>query len=315
MGGQVLIMSTFHRAHLLSRFKRDSSPITPLLLVVLVPLGIFLLWFWSSQCDSRHLLRLLLRDAQTVFTAHKVVIWLDYGTLLGAMREKDIIMHENDNDMGIMEGDCDGLGHEFYTAMEQKGLHVYNRSVVVPYKQHVVWDHQTHSLGYSDSHIHMPCLRIFDWEFTFYIDVYSYREVSVEEANQLQHKGKILLPTSYPREGGDQHPLVCNAEGLKPEEFYAGGCRRKDMMFPLRPLELCSSDTSEFCGATYLVPHKAIQLVREMYPESDAMAVSTPKGPKRVLCSASNSLLAYLGLVGLASLALSCFRACRAKSC
>ena len=52
---------------------------------------------------------MLLREAAGGFAAHKVDAWLDYGTLLGAVREHDIIMHENDVDLGIMSNDCDSL--------------------------------------------------------------------------------------------------------------------------------------------------------------------------------------------------------------
>ena len=83
---------------------------------------------------------------------------------------------------------------------------------MVPYKEHVVWDHQTHRLGYSSPYIHTPCLRIFDQQFKFYIDVYSFEEVSAERAQKLDAKGRILLPPDY---HFDQ-PLVCNQEGLDP---------------------------------------------------------------------------------------------------
>ena len=153
---------------------------------------------------------MLLREAIDVFNVHNVDVWLNYGTMLGAVRNEDIIMHENDNDIGIMDKDCKGLKAEFFRDLAKVGLAAYNRSVEVPDKKHLVWDHQQSRFGYSSPYLHMPCLRIFDQRFHFYIDVYSYEEVPVEKARELHRRKAILLPPDYTFD----EPLLCNLEGL-----------------------------------------------------------------------------------------------------
>jgi phosphorylcholine metabolism protein LicD len=48
-------------------------------------------------------LRQLAIDTISAFNKHKVVYWVDYGTLLGIVRENDIIRHDNDVDICMLD--------------------------------------------------------------------------------------------------------------------------------------------------------------------------------------------------------------------
>jgi hypothetical protein len=56
-----------------------------------------------ALCDQRAALRPLLRDTAGLLSAAGIPFWLDYGTLLGAVREHDIIPWEYDVDLGVEE--------------------------------------------------------------------------------------------------------------------------------------------------------------------------------------------------------------------
>ena len=82
---------------------------------------LWIVWFRSTACNAENHLRTLLVDTAEVFRRHEsesmlpprtadapvaVVYWLDYGTMLGAIREKGIIGWEYDNDIGMQEEMC-----------------------------------------------------------------------------------------------------------------------------------------------------------------------------------------------------------------
>ena len=49
--------------------------------------------------------RRALHDINTIFDRHDVIVWLDCGTLLGAVREKDFIVWDNDIDLAMWAED------------------------------------------------------------------------------------------------------------------------------------------------------------------------------------------------------------------
>jgi lipopolysaccharide cholinephosphotransferase len=71
--------------------------------------------------------------------------WLDYGTLLGAVRGEGIIPYEFDLDMGVLEHDCPK-----YLALKDKlkedGLIMYKKGDWVPGKEKSVSVFRTHRL-------------------------------------------------------------------------------------------------------------------------------------------------------------------------
>jgi hypothetical protein len=70
-------------------------------------------WNWGGggirpSCCTRHLLELT-RFAHDLLTRHGVLHWLDYGALLGAVREEALIPWDNDVDLGVLAEDLGTL--------------------------------------------------------------------------------------------------------------------------------------------------------------------------------------------------------------
>jgi phosphorylcholine metabolism protein LicD len=72
-----------------------------------------------------------LRDVKAVFDAAGIVFWLDYGTLLGVVREKRILPWETDIDLGILSENWNRireviphlLNIGFYVALTEAPIH------------------------------------------------------------------------------------------------------------------------------------------------------------------------------------------------
>jgi hypothetical protein len=70
-------------------------------------------WNWGGggtrpECCTRHLVELT-RFADDLLTRHGALHWLDYGALLGAVREGALIPWDNDVDFGVLARDMDKL--------------------------------------------------------------------------------------------------------------------------------------------------------------------------------------------------------------
>lgn len=57
------------------------------------------------QEDRRERLRYLLRHVVQFFNNENATYWLDFGTLLGVIREGDIIPHDGDLDLSRLAND------------------------------------------------------------------------------------------------------------------------------------------------------------------------------------------------------------------
>ena len=166
--------------------------------------------------------------------------WLDFGTLLGAVREKGIIGWEYDVDVGMPEEMCERAStpavREAFSSM---GYTLYNRSDYIPQKVKLTWDDQTKSLGWSSGYMSTVCLRVYDRELTYFVDVYWYQKVTKEEAKAAP-AGSLNLPRGY----AFKKDLVCNNEGLDKAEFFPGGCRELDTVLPPASLTMYGTKLS-----------------------------------------------------------------------
>ena len=61
------------------------------------------------QIIRRRKIRNLLLKLLNEFEKHKVKYWIDFGTLLGIVREQDIIIGDNDGDVCILEEDTENI--------------------------------------------------------------------------------------------------------------------------------------------------------------------------------------------------------------
>lgn len=74
----------------------DSAAVTPGLQCASLPLG------QDRPEECRAALRALMRTASDALSLRGVIHWLDFGTLLGALRERDIIAHTNDAEIASL---------------------------------------------------------------------------------------------------------------------------------------------------------------------------------------------------------------------
>jgi len=63
---------------------------------------------YHSPCCTKNL-KLILEYADSLFRENGIRYWLDYGTLLGAVREKDLIDYDTDVDLGMLYSDLGKL--------------------------------------------------------------------------------------------------------------------------------------------------------------------------------------------------------------
>jgi phosphorylcholine metabolism protein LicD len=82
---------------------------------------------FQKQKDSVHKYGMeMLRYMKEAFAEIGEEFWLDYGTLLGAVREKDFIGHDKDLDIGCFDFD-DKKKAELVRILEQKGVKLYKQ--------------------------------------------------------------------------------------------------------------------------------------------------------------------------------------------
>jgi len=252
--------------------------------------------------------------------AEGVEYWLDYGSLLGAYRDKKIVPWEFDVDLGTIESNCDKirtLKDDFY---KEKHYMMYDREDYIPQKAQ--W-------GYKGT-ITMPCIRIYDsTNNAYYVDIYWYRIIKAQDilndkvkifvpdnyhtqsSNQLSHTNSQSLPQSqhqhhqhkeyYKKEMETEEnkkarpleDLVCNYEGYSGE--LPGGCRQMGVMFPLSSMM--------HLGVEMPIPNNPAAALRLMY--GDDFMTPTPKGYKALVCnwlsqgsnSTSNLTIILLALI------------------
>lgn len=69
------------------------------------------IWRWYYQMCGRYAMRKhareLLESIKLVLDENNILFWLDFGTLLGAYREKGFISHDCDLDIGVMYEDAE----------------------------------------------------------------------------------------------------------------------------------------------------------------------------------------------------------------
>lgn len=126
-----------------------------LFLLSLVVLVIYLLLVSQDYCSMEGRLGGLLAYTNTLFTSAGITYWLDYGTLLGAVREDAILSHEFDLDMGVPAEMCDRI----YALREQAfaaGYGIYKRGEYIARKKsNVPW-------GIDNGYLSMPCVRVYN---------------------------------------------------------------------------------------------------------------------------------------------------------
>lgn len=127
-------------------------------LVLLLVSFLLALGWYKSVCDTRSHLKPLLQRATVALDEVHIEYFLDFGTLLGAVRDHDIIPHEYDVDLTLSDEGCSrlpGLRQEF----AKHGLRLYTWDEWIPQKYN-------RFLG-SDGYVHVPCARFYNDELWF----------------------------------------------------------------------------------------------------------------------------------------------------
>ena len=244
--------------------------------LLLFPLVLWVMDY-SGKCHMQSNLAPLLLYTVNTFNAHSIEYWLDYGTLLGAVRSSSIIGHEFDLDLSSAIEECERILQLKGVFQRERGYRMYGRNDWVDEKASFIF-------GYG-GFLHKPCVRIYDPDTLYYIDVDWHQRLSStmlppsplpvdtsEPANQpiASPYGPVYLPRGYTPEDGD---VWCNEEGFNGND--PGGCRRDSAVFPLSSLVMY--------GVEMKVPAHSEEVLRDLY--GDSWREPRAKGYKLVVCT------------------------------
>ena len=252
-------------------------PLRTALVLLLYLLPLLLLYVdWTGKCNMSANLAPLLLFTVSAFNAADIEYWLDYGTLLGAVRSSSVIPHEFDIDLSSSIDECERI-LQLEPDFSRAGFRMYGRSDWVREKASFLF-------GYG-GYLHKPCVRIYDPRTLYYVDVdwHQRLQASMLPASPLPPDyplaastpsaspyGSVYLPRAYTPADGD---LWCNEEGFNGND--PGGCRRDSAIFPLSRLQMY--------GVEMKAPARSEELLRDMYGDSWRQPVA--KGYKLLFCA------------------------------
>lgn len=134
----------------------------------------------KSVCDTREHLKPLLTKATRALHQFDLDYFLDFGTLLGVIRDHDIIPHEYDVDLTLTDGGCARLPL-LRSKFAEHGLRLYTWDEWIPQKYN-------RFLG-SDGYVHVPCARFYDKDLWFGLHSASIDPFSYSISSQLISTG------------------------------------------------------------------------------------------------------------------------------
>lgn len=85
-------------------------------------------WKYNLVGSNKNQIRTNLNDFVTVLEDNDVRYWLSQGTALGAIREGDILLWEDDTDIGIFYEDRDKFIQKCYPKLKEKGFRLMRNS-------------------------------------------------------------------------------------------------------------------------------------------------------------------------------------------
>lgn len=231
---------------------------------------------WGS-CAVDPNMRKLLGDVSGALAHSNFTYWIDYGTLLGAMREGHLIPWEFDVDLGIQEEECERLMGASRSLFGETGYRAVNKGEYMWEKKlmHIYDPTETGTLR-------ALCTRVyFSHFFGLYVDIYWYRRVRTAD-----------IPRAGWRDlGEDVDDWRCTYEGLV--ENDPQGCKPTESLLPRGRMR--------FEGMDLPIPHDPVRVLDYEYGR-DSWRVPMPKGYKAVVCTAGASTLWFYFFIWLASL-------------
>eukprot|EP01060_Flectonema_neradi_P005987 TRINITY_DN14000_c0_g1_i1.p1 TRINITY_DN14000_c0_g1~~TRINITY_DN14000_c0_g1_i1.p1 ORF type:complete len:272 (+),score=32.64 TRINITY_DN14000_c0_g1_i1:47-817(+) len=199
-----------------------------------------------------------------------VTWYLSYGSLLGAIRENNLLVQEYDIDIAVEScSDLDKIRDVF----PKYNLQYFNQSDRVEAKRKLTYDTVEKQIKMASPFLHAPCGRLYSSDGSgYFADIYGFITLKPEEFSKYPD---LLLPKIPDPESPDvQRDLVCCNHGLYKAEWEAGGCHHKANIYPLQK--------GEFLGQVAYYPHKPENVLREHYGEGWRIPVK--KGLRWLIC-------------------------------
>eukprot|EP01059_Diplonema_ambulator_P030507 TRINITY_DN5244_c0_g2_i1.p1 TRINITY_DN5244_c0_g2~~TRINITY_DN5244_c0_g2_i1.p1 ORF type:complete len:292 (+),score=48.78 TRINITY_DN5244_c0_g2_i1:60-935(+) len=287
MGGGTKTLSPmrFSRARLFEAFQRRPRV---LLLAVMFVLVVMTVKRWDFCWGAKPKMTLLYD--KTVTAMEEVGVndwWLDYGTLLGAVRDKGLLEHEYDLDIGITYEECSKMtSPEGKAVFAKYGLKLYHNKDYIPEKRTLTYDTIEKRIKMSDPFLGVGCARAYGPN-GYYVDFYPYISLTPSELTTRRDSGNFtlfpefsmdgspyLLPPSASNSLEDPSTLACTPLGLVKEEQYKGGCFLHNAIRPLKPLT--------FMGKNVRIPNAPEIVLREAYGRTWGTPIT--KGIRGPLC-------------------------------
>jgi len=243
----------------------------------LLGLMIFIVYFNQHKCKMEGELKPLLLNIVDTWTSEELSYILDYGTLLGAYRDKGIIPFEFDLDMSIFTEEYPRLMDMKQLFAERYGYYLYGRGDFISMKY---WQLGNFGSGY----LHSPCARIYDENKIYFTDIYCYGNFTRDEVKKWKEEDvgwERHVPADFETNPNPEGGFLCNAED----------CVKRYDMLPLETIHLF--------GRNMTVPRDIPTHLTQLYgPE---YMTPQPKGINAVFCSnhitfiSVNVLLGFMG--------------------
>lgn len=228
-----------------------------------------------NKCDTRIDMESLLSRTKYVLDKNRIEYWLDKGTLLGIIRDFELIPWEYDVDLGVVEDTCAMIAElkpQFYNL----GLIAYDRSDPIEHKVKLTYNTEHSYFYYSDKYIHDPCIRIYDRkDLSIWVDIYWYKRVDARNMNVEEYL--------VPKEFDFKQDLLCCSEGIRnaTDEMCCGGCVPYDYVFP-RTFE--RKQLRDGVADIVPLPAKSEQFLKIQYGDN-ALQKRQIKGWKGIACA------------------------------
>eukprot|EP01059_Diplonema_ambulator_P005699 TRINITY_DN15488_c0_g1_i1.p1 TRINITY_DN15488_c0_g1~~TRINITY_DN15488_c0_g1_i1.p1 ORF type:complete len:300 (+),score=68.99 TRINITY_DN15488_c0_g1_i1:64-900(+) len=229
--------------------------------------------------QSKDKLESLLLSIHDAMDECQAEYWLDFGTLLGSIREGVVLEHEYDIDLAIPVSSLDVLTKKKDIFIKH-GLTLYTRGEYIPSKAKITYDTVEGKLVYSSPYIHSPCLRIYA-PTGYFSDVYCYNYLPIAAAKTRVETGDFIRLPKFNKFGEkfnisspDVTDLVCSDTCIYKDKDEHESCQLSVNVYPLSQVSLI--------GKKFPAPHKPVSYLRETY--GDGWKVPSTKGARGPIC-------------------------------
>eukprot|EP01064_Diplonema_japonicum_P023438 TRINITY_DN33867_c0_g1_i1.p1 TRINITY_DN33867_c0_g1~~TRINITY_DN33867_c0_g1_i1.p1 ORF type:complete len:306 (+),score=60.97 TRINITY_DN33867_c0_g1_i1:82-918(+) len=229
--------------------------------------------------ESRNKMQVMLMNVHSAMNEGGTEWWVDYGTLLGGVREGRLIEHEYDLDLGIPASAAAILGTK-KAMFEKHGITLYTRNDYIASKSKLTYDTQEGKFTFSSGYIHSPCLRLYGKQ-GYFTDIYCYSYIPVTAARtrvavgdfiNLPKHGKQSLPYDLQSEAAEG--LLCCDTALNKRLDEGTGCLMKSTLYPLKSVTIY--------GKTFPAPNDPEGYLKEYYGKEWRTPIT--KGVRGPIC-------------------------------